>query len=51
MSRDPNESIQHSPTVSHSTTAWQLMVAWLIVSVPTLWGVFQTIRQATALFR
>ena len=51
MSRDPNEPIDPSPAVSRPTAAWQLAVAWLIVSVPTLWGVYQTIRQATALFR
>ncbi len=28
-----------------------VLVAWLLVSVPLLWGVWQTIKKASALFR
>ena len=28
-----------------------VVVAWLLVSVPLLWGVWQTIKKASALFR
>jgi len=29
----------------------RLILAWLFVGVPLLWGVFQTLQKATALFR
>ena len=28
-----------------------VLLAWLLVSVPLLWGVWQTIKKAAALFR
>jgi hypothetical protein len=28
-----------------------VLVAWLLVSVPLIWGVWQTIKKASALFR
>jgi len=28
-----------------------IVVAWLLVSVPLIWGVWQTIKKASALFR
>ena len=28
-----------------------VVVAWLLVSVPLIWGVWQTIKKASALFR
>jgi hypothetical protein len=28
-----------------------VVLAWLLVSVPLLWGVWQTIKKAAALFR
>jgi hypothetical protein len=28
-----------------------VIVAWLLVSVPLIWGVWQTIKKAAALFR
>jgi hypothetical protein len=28
-----------------------VIVAWLLVSVPLIWGVWQTIKKASALFR
>ena len=32
--------------------SWVLVVvAWLLVSVPLLWGVWQTVKKAAALFR
>ena len=29
----------------------QLLLAWLVVSVPLLWGIWQTIKKAALLFR
>jgi hypothetical protein len=32
--------------------SWGLVIAaWLLVSVPLLWGVWQTVKKAAALFR
>lgn len=28
-----------------------VLVAWILVSVPLIWGVWQTIKKASALFR
>jgi hypothetical protein len=28
-----------------------VLIAWLLVSVPLIWGVWQTIKKASALFR
>jgi hypothetical protein len=28
-----------------------VVVAWILVSVPLIWGVWQTIKKASALFR
>jgi hypothetical protein len=28
-----------------------VLLAWLLVSVPLIWGVWQTIKKASALFR
>jgi hypothetical protein len=36
---------------SHPTNVLELVLAWLAVGVPLLWGVVQTLRKATALFR
>jgi hypothetical protein len=35
---------------SHSSNGLKLVLAWLAVGVPLLWGVVQTLRKATALF-
>jgi hypothetical protein len=29
----------------------QLLLAWLVVSVPLLWGIWETIKKAALLFR
>jgi hypothetical protein len=37
---------------STSATQWPaLVLAWLVVGVPTLWGVAQTVVKSLALFR
>jgi hypothetical protein len=38
------------PTSHSSGNAMKLVLAWLAVGVPLLWGVVQTLRKATALF-
>jgi hypothetical protein len=37
--------------VPSTTPAWAVTVAWLLVTVPLLWGVWQTIKKASALFQ
>lgn len=45
MPGDPAES----NSISRS---WGLVIAaWVLVSVPLLWGVWQTVKKAAALFR
>jgi len=44
------DSTSSSPE-ARGTPASMVIIAWLIVSIPLAWGVFQTIRTATALFR
>jgi hypothetical protein len=35
-----------------SSSNWALVVlAWALVSVPLLWGIWQTVKKATVLFR
>ena len=36
---------------AHSTQPWQVALAWLVVGLPLLWGVFETLKKAAALFR
>jgi hypothetical protein len=32
--------------------SWGMVIgAWLLVSIPLLWGVWQTVKKASALFR
>jgi hypothetical protein len=44
-----------SPPAQRQDSAQQswapVLVAWLLVSVPLLWGVWQTIKKAAVLFR
>jgi hypothetical protein len=42
---DGGESGSESPGLA------VVLVAWLLVSVPLIWGVWQTIKKASALFR
>jgi hypothetical protein len=39
------------PDIPSSTPAWAVALAWLVVIVPLLWGVGQTIKKASALFQ
>jgi len=41
------ENPQHAP---HAGDRLKLLLAWLAVGVPLLWGVVQTLRKAMALF-
>ena len=36
---------------SHATSGITLVLAWVAVGVPLLWGVVETLRKAMALFR
>ena len=37
--------------MTRSSRAVELTLAWLAVGVPLLWGVVETLRKASALFR
>jgi hypothetical protein len=37
--------------IPSTTPLWVVAVAWLLVTVPLLWGVWQTIKKASALFQ
>jgi hypothetical protein len=37
--------------IASTTPAWVVAVAWLVVTIPLLWGVWQTIKKASALFQ
>ena len=43
-----DRDLQHSPS---TTPAGAVVLAWLLVTIPLLWGVWQTIKKASALFR
>jgi hypothetical protein len=36
---------------SERTPPARLLLAWLVVGAPLLWGVFQTLKKAAVLFR
>lgn len=41
-----------SPDVRPSTASWiAVALAWLVVGIPLLWGVFMTLEKAAPLFR
>ena len=44
----PSESGQPDPQGQNRVV---VVLAWLLVSVPLLWGVWQTIKKAAVLFR
>jgi hypothetical protein len=37
--------------VGRSALDWRVLAAWLAVSVPLLWGIWQTLKKAAVLFR
>lgn len=41
----------HDPTAGGTTSPILLVFAWLVVSLPLLWGVWETVKKAAALFR
>lgn len=45
-----NETRTDNPT-GHKTSPIALIVAWLVVAIPLLWGVSQTIQTSTKLFK
>jgi hypothetical protein len=43
------DSNTHLPA---SSTSWAVVaLAWLLVSIPLLWGIWQTVKKAAVLFR
>ena len=43
---------QVGPDAPSSGSSWvRVAVAWILVSLPLLWGVFNTLKKALALFR
>jgi hypothetical protein len=46
-------AVNHAgPDVPSSQSSWpRVAVAWILVGLPLLWGVLNTIRKALALFR
>jgi hypothetical protein len=48
-----NFSAGQSPAagVPRGSTAAMVFVAWLFVTLPTAWGVYNTVKTATQLFR
>jgi hypothetical protein len=44
--------IEHKPPAEHAAMSWvPVVLAWFLVAVPLLWGVWQTIKKAAVLFR
>ena len=43
-------SAEHEPERSTSSL-WALVLAWLAVGLPLLWGIGQTVKKAAVLFR
>jgi hypothetical protein len=44
--------IDHKAPAEPATVSWApVILAWLLVAVPLLWGVWQTIKKAAVLFR
>ena len=40
-----------SPGDGHATSPVAIAVAWIVVIIPAAWGITQTIRQSTQLFK
>jgi hypothetical protein len=49
MPQQPSGDISPNRPASHLT--WQVVLAWLAVLIPLLWGVGQTLKKAAVLFR
>jgi hypothetical protein len=49
MTQQP--SVDLRPDHPQSRLTWQVVLAWLAVSIPLLWGVWQTLKKAAVLFR
>ena len=43
-----DRDLQQSPS---TTPPAAVVLAWLLVTIPLLWGVWETIKKASALFR
>ena len=48
MNPKPNSA---SPVVTEASTSGSVILAWLFVGVPLVWGVSQTFIKALALFK
>lgn len=42
----------HSPDARPTAASWvAVAIAWILVGIPLLWGVYMTIKKAAPLFR
>ena len=39
------------PEMRRAGLSWQVVLAWLAVSTPLVWGIWQTLKKAAVLFR
>lgn len=47
----PQPSVEVGPDRPQSRLTWPVVLAWLAVLIPLLWGVWQTLKKAAVLFR
>ena len=40
-----------APATRRPGLTWQVVLAWLAVSIPLVWGIWQTLKKAAVLFR
>jgi hypothetical protein len=47
----PRSWQENSAEPRRAARTWQVVLAWLAVSLPLLWGIWQTLKKAAVLFR
>lgn len=45
------ETTTYESTGGHATSPVAIAVAWIVVIIPAAWGITQTLKQATQLFK
>lgn len=45
------ETVNYESTGGHATSSVAIAIAWIVVIIPAAWGITQTIRQSTQLFK
>lgn len=48
---DDNETYNEREVAAKTTSTATLALAWLLVGIPLLWGVYQTLIKSLALFQ